>query len=215
MTPPFNFSKGWLFVVVLVILVVSFLPGCSSTSKNTQSGSSQSGTNETASADALTLREGDTVRLDFPGAPNLNDKQIIKRDGKISLLVGEVTAAGKTIAELQKELLDLYSPQLVTKVLVVSVETSQFPVYVTGAVGRNGRLVIDRPMTALEAVMEAGVDLSRANLKGVRVTRVVDGKTSVHMLDLDRWIKGRPGNEKPFYVQPSDIIYVPQKFQWF
>jgi hypothetical protein len=76
-------------------------------------------------------------------------------------------------------------------------------------------LNVDRPMTALEAIMEASVDISRANLKGVRVTRIENGATKIHMLNLDRWLKGRPKNEDPFYVQPSDIIYVPQKFQWF
>lgn len=196
---------------LLSLMATLVLTGCETS--RTQSNSL--GTNAAPMVEPLTLREGDTVLVSFPGAPDLNTEQAIKRDGKISLRGGEVTASGKTIAELQKELLDIYGPQLVTKQVVVSLKASQFPVYVTGAVGRNGRLTVDRPLTALEAVMEAGVDLNRANLKGVRVTRVTNGKTEVFMLNLDRWIKGRPGNEEPFYVKPSDILYVPEKFQWF
>lgn len=167
-------------------------------------------------AEPLTLREGDTIQIEFPGAPSLNKTETIKRDGKISLLVGEVTAAGKSIAQLQKELLELYKDQLVTKVVTVTLQSSQYPVYVTGAVSKPGRLTFDRPMTALETVMEAGVDVTRGNLKSVRVTRIVNGKTEIFMLNLDRLLKGKTSDgEQPFYVKPSDIIYVPEKFQWF
>ncbi|MBC8095832.1 MAG: polysaccharide biosynthesis/export family protein [Akkermansiaceae bacterium] len=202
------FSRVLCLLSVLITLV---LTGCAT---STRPGSAD-GTNAVPKVEPLTLREGDTVRIDFTGAPSLNAEETIKRDGKIALRGGEVTAAGKTIAELQQELLDIYGPQLVTKQVIVSLKASLFPVYVTGSVGKNGRLTVDRPMTALEAVMEAGVDLNRANLKGVRVTRVTNGKTEIFMLNLDRWIKGRAGKEEPFYVKPSDIIYVPQKFQWF
>ncbi|HLP77974.1 MAG TPA: polysaccharide biosynthesis/export family protein [Candidatus Paceibacterota bacterium] len=195
---------------LLALIATATLTGCQTPSTNYTADSGK------ADAEPLTLREGDTVQIDFPGAPNLNKVETIKRDGKISLLVGEVTAAGKTIAQLQKELLELYKDQLVTKVVTVSLQSSQYPVYVTGAVGKPGRLTFDRPMTALETVMEAGVDVTRGNLKSVRVTRNVSGKTEVFMLDLDRVLKGKSKDgELPFYVKPSDIIYVPEKFQWF
>ena len=43
----------------------------------------------------LLLREGDSVRISFPGAPTLNTLQQIRRDGMITLpLVGEFKAAG-------------------------------------------------------------------------------------------------------------------------
>src|SRR3954451_23698997 len=53
-------------------------------------------TNETpVQSDAIVLREGDSVRITFPGAPNLNTVQQIKRDGRVSLqLIGEFKALG-------------------------------------------------------------------------------------------------------------------------
>src|SRR5262249_7552896 len=87
----------------------------------------------------IVLREGDSVRISFPGAPNLNTVQQIKRDGRIGLqLVGEVQAAGLTANQLEKELLKLYGPQLQTKEVSVAVENSSLVVYVTGAVLRPG-----------------------------------------------------------------------------
>ena len=51
------------------------------------------------------LVAGDTVRISFPAAPELNQTQKISADGTLSLpLIGEVAASGKTVGELQVEL---------------------------------------------------------------------------------------------------------------
>src|SRR5437879_5021226 len=106
---------------------------------------------------SVSLREGDTVIISFPGSPNLNATQQIRRDGKIDLqLVGEVTAAGRTPAELEKELLKLYEGQIVLKQVSVSVQSSSYPVFVSGSVIHAGKIMVDRPLSALEAIMEAG-----------------------------------------------------------
>src|SRR5215475_5913121 len=59
------------------------------------------------------LVAGDTLRISFPGAPELNQTQKIGTDGKLSLpLVGDVVASGKSVGELQAELMRLYKSQL-------------------------------------------------------------------------------------------------------
>jgi polysaccharide export outer membrane protein len=162
------------------------------------------------------LREGDVIRISFPGAPNLDTTEQVRRDGKITLkLGGEVTALGKTPSELEKELLKLYESQLVVQQVVVAVNFSSFPVFVTGAVLKPGKINADRPISVLEAVMEAGgVDYARANLKGVVVLRQVDGGQVVNFkVNLKDTLKGP--RSSPFYLKPSDIVYVPEKFSWF
>lgn len=163
----------------------------------------------------IVLREGDSVRITFPGAPNLNAVQQIKRDGRISLqLVGEVSAAGMTETQLQKELLKLYGPQLQTKEVNVAIESASFPVYVTGAVLRPGKIMCDRPMTALEAVMEAGgFDPNKADQKGVMVIRNENGRVQHYKLNLKKVMEGQ--DSESFNLKPSDIVRVPEKFSWF
>lgn len=197
----------WLLVALTISLAFS---GCGTTKMEGDEKQPQSGP---VQPEPIVLREGDVIRVDFPGAPSLNVREQINRDGKITMMSGQVTAAGKTLEQLQKEILDLYSPQLVTKIVTVTLESSAFPIYVSGAVMRPGRINIDRPMTALEAVMEAGVDHSRANLKNVRITRNDHGLIKTFHLNLDEILSGR--SSELFYLAPSDIIYVPQKFQWF
>jgi len=167
-------------------------------------------------SEVTTLREGDTLRIEFPGAPNLNTRRQIRADVKIELpLVGEVMAAGKTPDQLEKELLKLYGPQIISKEITVAVDSTSFPVFVSGAVLRPGKITSDRPLTALEAVMDAGVDYSKAQLKAVKVIRNTNGRVEHITLDLDRVIKGKAQEVKPFYLKPSDIVFVPERFQWF
>jgi polysaccharide export outer membrane protein len=168
-------------------------------------------------SDPIVLREGDFVRVTFPGAPNLSTAQpkLVKRDGRISMdLIGEVQAAGLTVKQLEEELLKLYGPQLQTKEVNVAVESSNFPVYVTGAVLRPGKIMPDRPMTALEAVMEAGgFDYAKANQKGVTVIRHESGRVDHYKLNLKNALQGK--ETEPFNLKPGDIVYVPEKFAWF
>ncbi len=105
-------------------------------------------------------------------------------------------------------------PQLQTKEVTVTLESSAFSVYVTGSVLRPGKVVSDRPLTALEAIMEAGgCDYNKANLKAVTVLRQENGQQHHYKLNLKGMIKGEP--VEPFKLKPSDIIYVPEKFTWF
>lgn len=170
---------------------------------------------EKMESEPVSLREGDVIRITFPGAPNLNTTAAIRRDGKITLeLVGEVTAAGFTPKDLQKELVRLYSDQLIDKEVYVTIESSSFPVFVTGAILHPGKVLSNRPLSALEAIMEAGgFDYTRANLKAVQVIREVDGQMRHYTINLKQVLAGE--ESKPFYLKPSDIVYVPERFTWF
>ena len=166
-------------------------------------------------SDSIVLSPGDTVRLTFPGAENLNRVALIRRDGYVTLpLVGEFKAAGLRPREMEKQLLELYGPQLQTKEVSVAVESSAFPVYVTGAVLRPGKILSDRPLTALEAIMEAGgFDYTKANLKSIRVLRTREGRTEQYLLNIKRVLQGQDSQQ--FQLKPGDIVYVPEKFNFF
>jgi polysaccharide export outer membrane protein len=164
----------------------------------------------------IVLSEGDSLRITFPSNPNFNTTQPIRRDGKLALpLVGEVVAAGKTPAQLEKELNQLYSKQIVsTDPIIVEIVSSAFPVYVTGAVGRPGKVLSDRPITALEAILESGgFAPNSANLKSVRILRNQEGTMQSFTLNLKTVMKG--ATDQVFYLKPYDIVYVPEKFSWF
>jgi len=155
------------------------------------------------------LASGDVVKLTFSAAPELNQAQKIRVDGKLSLpLVGEVDAAGKTIGQLQGELVQLYKSQLKTPEVTVSLEGSVTTVTVSGAVAKPARITFERPTTIFQAIMEAGGPSPYGNLGHVRLVRTVNGVTKSQVFDLHRMLKG--AETKPFYVRDGDIIFVPQ-----
>ena len=161
------------------------------------------------------LRQGDSVRITFPGEANLDETEQIRLDGKIALpLVGDVQAAGLTPDQLQQNLVKLYAPQISASDVTVAIQSSTFPIYVTGCVLSPGRVLSDQPVTALEAVMEAGgFDYSRANLRKVHVIRRENDTSKSYVINLKAVLSGDDKND--FFMQPNDIIYVPEKFAWF
>src|SRR5208282_4468287 len=144
--------------------------------------------------ESLLLKEGDSIHISFPGAPTLDSTQTIRRDGKITLdMVGEVNAAGLAPRALEQELLKKFGDQLVVKEVSVTVQSSTFIVYVTGCVLKPGKLISDRRLSPLQAVIEAGIDHSKANLKEVTVIRDrEDGKRLRFKLNLAQELKGEP-----------------------
>ena len=165
--------------------------------------------------EVIALREGDILKISFPGSSSLDTTQQIRRDGKITLpLVGEVQAAGMTTETLRQNLVKLYAPQLSSKEIIVTVASSSFPVFVTGYVIHPGKIISDHPITALDAIMEAGgFDYTKANLKAVRVIRREQDRVVNYTLNLRLVLKGK--ETKPFYLKPSDIVFVPERFSWF
>lgn len=160
----------------------------------------------------FSLHEGDEVRISFPGAPSLDTTQHIRGDGKITLaLIGDVQAAGYRPAELEKKISDLSASQLVSKEVSVTVLSSAFPIYVSGAVLHAGKVMADRPITVLQAIMDAGGFNDSANLKAVVVVRQEGGTTRNYTVNVQATLTGK--SNTPFYLKPSDSVYVPE--HWY
>src|SRR5579883_856093 len=157
------------------------------------------------------LREGDLVSIAFENSTNFNATQKIPLDGILNLeTVGPVKASGKTPQQLQAELGRLYGPQTRNDPITVMLIAAATAVYVSGAVSHPGRVPMDRPMTALEAVMEAGgFDAAHAKLSDVTVVRIADGRQKTFHVDLKRVLQGK--DDSPFYLRPFDIVHVPMK----
>ena len=200
---------GSHFVALVLGLASLLMAGCASSAKLPP------GAQVAREAESQALRPGDVVKIAFPRTPTLDTVQQIRRDGKLNLyLVGEVQAANLTPTELETELLKQYSSQLVSKEVRVTVVSSAFSVFVTGAVVRPGKLNPDRAVTVFDAIMEAGgFDTARADMKAVTVIRSDSGRTTNYKVNLQAVLDGK-ANE-PFYLQAYDVVYVPEKFSWF
>lgn len=214
-TPDSNSSRGVrtagrtrhriqsVFAGVLCLVTAIISAGCGNSSSTPVSAEAY------RSKPSSALTAGDEIRVSFSGAPELNVKQKIQSNGKVSLpTIGDVSAAGKSITSFQAELTSRYGPHLQDPTVIVSLETAAAGVYLSGEVLRPGKIPLDRPMTALEAVMEGGGFNRTANPKKVIVVRTQGGKTQRYVLDLKQALYGVDNN--PFYVRAYDVIYVSQ-----
>jgi polysaccharide export outer membrane protein len=165
---------------------------------------------------AVGIQPGDRLQITFPGAPGMNVMQQVQSDGTIALpMGGSLQVREKSAPEVEKELLAMYGPQLVLKEVVVSVESAGFPVFVSGAVQRPGRVQCRESITVLEAIVEAGGAIEgRADLRRVKIVRQQEnGTTQTYEVNLRDSLKGETGQQ--FYLRPSDVVYVPERFSFY
>ena len=157
-----------------------------------------------------TLASGDEVEVKFFYTPKLDEKQMVRPDGTITLqLLGKVRAQGKTPEELRNDLLRLYAPELKRpKIEVLVRNKSDRKVSVSGEVKTPGNVELKGDLTVLEAIEQAGGFLRPgADTRNVLVVRQKNGKQSGCVLNLQ---KAMEGQEEPlFFLQPRDVVYVP------
>jgi len=166
--------------------------------------------NAPVSQSPIVLSAGDVVKVTFPGQPDYTQSLKIGTDGRINLpLVGEVTAAGNTVSQLQQKLAAIYRSQLSNSEVIVTLESRVVMVVIAGAVQKPAKYTFDRPTTIFQAVMEAGGPDQYGNLAKVKLTRLVNGQQQTEVLDLRPILQGQLTNA--VYVQPGDVIVVGEK----
>jgi polysaccharide export outer membrane protein len=206
----FTTGFGWAVCGAALALATLSLTGCHTGADPSAMAmaQAQAAASETA---PVKINPGDVVQLTFPGAPAMNISERVRVDGHLFLpLVGEVEAAGKTPKELQADLAEKYSKDLRVTEVVVNLSSSTASIFVTGAVLHPGRIAMERPLTVLDAIMEAGgFDPRRANVKKVALIRRKEGQYSKRILNLKPILRGE--NIPPVSLEPFDIVFVPEK----
>jgi len=161
---------------------------------------------------AVRLSPGDVIKLSFAEDTDLDQAQRIRRDGRISLpYLGEVTAGGKRVIDLQRELTRRYEEHLDNPEVLVTLENGAAAVIISGFANRPGKVVFDRPITVYQAIMEAGGVSDYGSLSNIHLTRIIDGVQRTERINLRPSIHGEP--TQPKYVQDGDVIYISRS--WF
>jgi polysaccharide export outer membrane protein len=156
---------------------------------------------------AVRLSPGDVIKLTFADESDLDQTQKIRRDGKITLpFLGDVTAAGKRVIDLQTELKGRFEDHLDNPDVVVTLDNGLATVVVSGFANSPGKIVFDRPTTVYQAIMQAGGVSDYGSLSNIHLTRIIDGVQRTERINLRSSIRGKP--VQPEYVQDGDVIYV-------
>lgn len=159
----------------------------------------------------VVLRPGDEVEIKFYSTPELDEQQEVRPDGKISLqLLGDVLVDGKTPEEIRSELKDRYAERLQDPEIAVIVrDLVNRKIFVGGEVLDPGIIEMKGSITALEAIMEAGgFNMDTAEYENVVVIRHKEGRRYGCALNFDEALEGEVYD--PFFLEPHDIVFVPQ-----
>jgi polysaccharide export outer membrane protein len=170
----------------------------------------QQSTAANSATDTYLIQPGDVLEISVWREETMLRQVLVRPDGGLSYpLVGEVQAAGKSVAELQAlitERLKKYIPDP-----VVTVSTQQLSgnkVYVVGRVQRPGEFVANRYMDVVQALSVAGGMTPYAAANKIKVLRRENGELVAIPFKYGEIEKGE-NLEQNIILQSGDVVLVP------
>jgi len=142
--------------------------------------------------------------------PEISKEVPVRPDGKISLpLIRDIQAAGLTPMQLQRTVAEKLQKYVTDpQVTVIVKEINSRRVYILGEVTRSGSFSLLPNMTVLQALSGAGGFTAYANVKGIYVSRVEDGKPVKYPFNYKDVISGQAAGQN-ILLKPGDTIIVP------
>lgn len=158
------------------------------------------------------LGVGDVVQLSVWQQPDLDRELTVRDDGTIVVpLVGEVPAAGSTVAELEDTLARLLRSfnRQITEVSVTVTAYRSLEVFIMGAVAMPGVHTFQELPNVWDAIRTAGGPLASANLRRVRILHRSEIGTTTTMVNVAAVMEGTAGTEDLPLLEPGDTLIVP------
>jgi polysaccharide biosynthesis/export protein len=198
-------KKYYILIIVWALFIT--LSGCAQTPKGTPIPVD---IQSEAIGDSYVIGPGDVLDISLWRDDALVRQVVVLSDGKISFpLVGEVGAAGKTIAELKKDVADKLIDYVPDPVISIEVKQSNsMVIYVTGRVNNPNRFPVNANITVLQGLSTAGGLNPFAKRNKIKVFRQEGGRTKVFPFKYDEVTDGK-SLEQNIVLKRGDVIVVP------
>jgi polysaccharide export outer membrane protein len=151
----------------------------------------------------------DQIGIQVNNSPEFNGTHLIRPDGRITInLVGEITAAGLTPAQLTELLVEKVKKYVVepdVTVSVLAVNSKRF--FIQGEVNHTGEFKLLVPTKVLEALVNAGGFRDFAKTKDIIIIREEGTTTTRLHFNYKDVIKGKH-LEQNIFLKQGDIIVV-------
>lgn len=178
-----------------------------------------------ASAQEYVIGPRDVLKITIWGQPDLSQHYTVSADGKIVFpLIGEVGAAGRTVAELGQELARLLEKDYLVnpQVLVAVAEYRSQKVLVLGEAEKPGSYPLMGTATVLEIISQAG-GFSRTAGKQLILLRPQQGAEGtgqpgvkgnvIQRLSIEKIQAG--DSSENIQVEDGDTIFIPKQNAFF
>jgi polysaccharide biosynthesis/export protein len=206
---PFQF--GWRgFLGSLVALGVLLMCSCTPPASHLTEAQAAAATVATPDQDKYLLGPEDAIEVSVWKEPDLTKQLVVRPDGKITYpLIGEVQASGRTVKQLQEEILKRLE-KFVTDahVTVILLKAQNYKIYVTGKVNKPGDFMIGKPVNVMQAISMAGGLTPFASPGSIMVLRTIDGKEEVYPFNYKDVARGIM-LEQNRTLLPGDVVVVP------
>jgi polysaccharide export outer membrane protein len=156
------------------------------------------------------LQPGDVLESHFGSDSSFNEQALVAPDGRVSFFyAADVQAAGHTVSQLRDDVASKAGIMDASFVIALR-NTVGTRVYVVGEVNSPGEIVVNGPISALEAISRAGgYKLGAQSGRSVLLRRDVSDKRAAYAVDLASAADGRNPRED-VSLQSYDIVYVPR-----
>ena len=161
------------------------------------------------SADEYKIGAGDVLDIGVWKNVDLTRQLIVLPDGSVRFpLIGQLDVEGKSVALLEKELMEKLKKFIPDPVLTISVRNAgSMMIYVIGKVNHPGRFEISSNIDVLQALSVAGGLNPFAKEKEIGIYRKKDGKTEIFNFNYSEVSEGI-NLDQNIMLQRGDVIVV-------
>lgn len=160
------------------------------------------------------LSPNDSIAMTVYQEDDLNTKTIIDQNGMVMLpLLGQVKISGLTVLEATKQIQQLYDKDYLVRpqVNLIVEHFAERRFSVLGQVQKPGSIEFpqNESVNLLEAIAMGGGYTRLGAPSKVDVKRIDNGTPKIYHLDAGKM--SRDSKQKPFEIQPDDIITVGER----
>jgi polysaccharide biosynthesis/export protein len=156
------------------------------------------------------VQPSDLLQVSVWKEPDLTQQVLVRPDGGFSFpLAGEISAVGKSVEELRRELVERlarYIPDLVVTVAVLEIRGNK--IYVIGQVNEPGEFIVNPRVDVMQALSLAGGTTAFASPSAIFVLRREGAQQRRMPFNFDAVLRGRD-LEQNVLLRSGDVVVVP------
>jgi polysaccharide biosynthesis/export protein len=156
------------------------------------------------------IQPNDVLEVFVWKEPELTRKVFVRPDGRISFpLVQDMPAAGISPGDLKARIEERLKDYMDSPNVTIIVEAIQsYKIYVTGKVKKPGSMMVEKPVTVLQAIPLAGGFEEYANDSEITIIRHNGNENILLNFNYKDVIKGRKP-EQNIVLRSGDVVVVP------
>jgi polysaccharide export outer membrane protein len=156
------------------------------------------------------IQPNDVLAIFVWKEPSLSGKVTVRPDGRISFpLVQDLQAGGMNPVQLKEKIEESLKQYIdVPNVTVIVDAIQSYRVFVTGKVGKPGALMLEKPISVLQALSLAGGFAEFANTAEIVIIRNSGEDSTLYRFNYPEVIKGKNFSQN-MLLRSGDVVVVP------